>query len=158
PHRTKPLRRAWIASGTEVVMKRTHVRLVALSILVALAAPCLATGPQPTEWPLDRIIANLEERLRVAPDDSLAHYNLGRAHAFAFALERSSLWAVDERPHLADPSTDRGVEVEDLEDQRKLSATTSLGPSELLAHLAEGVRHLRRACEIDEPDVWWRIP
>lgn len=87
-------------------LRKTCLR--ALTLVALLVTPPLATGPMPTEWPLERIIENLEERLRIEPDDALAHYNLGRAHAFAFALETSSLWVSDDRPHLANPATSRG--------------------------------------------------
>ena len=55
-------------------------------ILVAAFPRPMETPP--TEWPLDRLITNLEAHVTAKPLDAVAHYNLGRAHAFAFALER----------------------------------------------------------------------
>ena len=132
-----------------------------VALVVLLVTPCLAHGPMPTEWPLERIIANLEGRLRVDPDDAQAHYSLGRAHGFAFALERTSLWATENRDH--------GPWVEDLEDQVRRAKASQAGgqgpsdplsqhersPSAQLEHLGQGVQHLRKACEIKERG-WWR--
>ena len=53
-------------------MSRSVVCIGVLALAVTTVTPCMATGPQPTNWPLDHIIANLQERLRIAPDDSRA--------------------------------------------------------------------------------------
>src|SRR5262245_33783512 len=88
---------------------QSRIRTVALGLL---ATPCLVHGPEPTEWPLDRIVANLEARLAQSPDDAYAHYCLGRAYGFAFALERSSLLLYEQQ---------RGLTLEELAEQRKLT-------------------------------------
>lgn len=54
--------------------------------------------------------AILEARLAEGHVDGITHYNLGRAHAFAFALERSSLWAI---------GSEEIVWVNDLDTQRR---------------------------------------
>ena len=119
--------------------------LVAAVLLGAVAARAMESAY--SDWPLERIVANLEQRLLSSPDDAQLHYNLGRAHGFAFALERSSLWATDHTPW-----------VKDLDAQRRMAElptmkTKSLGlppptPAELLAHLSKGVQHLRRAYQL----------
>jgi hypothetical protein len=79
------------------------------SILLGVTAARAMEAPD-TDWPLERIVSNLEQRLLGSPDDHRLHYNLGRAHAFAFALERSSLWASD---------TQVGLWIKDLDHQRR---------------------------------------
>lgn len=120
--------------------------------IVAFVAVCttaaLAMGIPPTEWPIKRLIANLEARLVESPDDPQTHYTLGRTHGFAFALERSTLWAAD---------TSSGPWLKDLDWQRRKMSRTkegSLTPSELLVHLTEGVRHLQRACQLNVSLYW----
>lgn len=135
-------------------MQLSQIRFAVLPLLLLLATPCLAHGPLPTDWPLARIIGNLEARLAASPQDAKAHYSLGRAHAFAFALHRSSLLVFEQQS---------GIWVEDLDGQRQRLGENLLdirepGPAEQLAHLTEGVKHLRLACELvsslDFPDIW----
>jgi hypothetical protein len=109
-------------------------------IIAAAWSPIREVGP--TEWPLERMVANLEARLTEAPDDIQARYNLGRAHAFAFALERSTLWAF--------PRDDVRY-VKDWRDQEKRGSQLSLPPltpEQRLVHLTEGVRQLSRVCSM----------
>src|SRR5438045_1332657 len=93
--------------------------IVFLSAILTTAAS-LAMEPASTEWPLERIIANLQERLRESPQDAQTLYNLGRAHAFSFALKRSSLWVYDGAP----------IQIVDLDKQdRKRLPSQSDDPS-----------------------------
>src|SRR5262245_52767988 len=73
---------------------------ICAAVLLLGSPPAKARPPNYSDWPLERIISNLEDRLATAPDDSLHHYNLGRAHGFAFAMERSSLWIAESRDNL----------------------------------------------------------
>src|SRR5262245_29186148 len=113
-----------------------------------LVVPPLVHGTGPTEWPLERIVGNLEKGLASDPGDAAAHYSLGRAHAFAFALKRSSLfvyasWEGSQRPKIADLD-EQDMAVPPRPGEPALPATA---PVDFLAHLAPGVQHLRRACE-----------
>src|SRR5687768_15156447 len=114
--------------------------------LIALVFVLAAPQPRPREvvpsdWPVERFVRNLEAQLAADPEDAGAHYTLGRVHAFAFALERSTLLG---------GGHEQQTWVKSLEVQRKhkpAENATPPTPAERLAHLAEGVRHLRRACE-----------
>jgi hypothetical protein len=107
-------------------------------MLLAGAVSAVPMVLPPTEWPLERIASNLEQALREHPDDNQLHYLLGRALGLSFALERSSLWG-------------GGGWTVDLAEQREHSASTSsVTPAESLAHLASGVLHLRKACELPD--------
>ena len=117
---------------------RRALSLVSAGLFVLLAtATSLAKEASPTEWPLDRIITNLEAKVREAPNYGFAHYNLGRAHAFAFALKSSALWGYREDALL------------DVKERERLpSSGAPLDENTLLAHLAEGIRHLCLANEL----------
>src|SRR5262245_15797719 len=141
---------------TEMSMRTaTAWLMVGAAVLIGVAG-ARAMEMADTDWPLDRIVSNLEQRLAAAPDDPQLHYNLGRAHGFAFALERSSLWTMDTRvgPHLKDLEQQRSRLKLATEKDRKWYAPVALdlpppAPEQLLAHLAQGVQHLRRAVELD---------
>jgi hypothetical protein len=116
---------------------------------IALAAVVLPALPSPKEarpsdWPLERFVRNLEARLRAESEDAGAHYTLGRVHAFAFALERSSLLG---------GGTEEFTWLKDLDEQRRNEAAPLQPPptpEQRITHLREGVRHLQRACELEE--------
>src|SRR5205814_10040560 len=42
-------------------------------------------------WPVERIVENLEQRVKADPSDVEALYTPGRTHAFAFAIESATL-------------------------------------------------------------------
>jgi len=125
-----------------VGMRRRHHRWIGLALL-ALFVP-LARGmaiDMDTLWPVERIVANLEARCAQDPADVSSRYTLGRAHAFAFVLERRSLFAFVDNDGTwlrvwwkQARSVERG---ENPEEPRP-------APSELLAHLGAAVRELTR--------------
>jgi hypothetical protein len=129
-----------------VAMRRHPHRWIGLALLVLLVP--LARGMAidiDTLWPVERIVANLEARCAQDPSDVGSRYTLGRAHAFAFVLERASLFAFvnDDGAWLRDwwkqeRSVERG---ENPEEPRP-------APSELLAHLGAAVRELTRTTEL----------
>ncbi|HVQ27633.1 MAG TPA: hypothetical protein VMV01_20750, partial [Planctomycetota bacterium] len=87
---------------------------------------------------------NLEARLEADADDAGTHYTLGRAHAFAFALERTTLLGSGMAEFMG---------LKDLEAQRAHRSEPTATPQtrdERLAHLSEGVRHLGRACALED--------
>ena len=111
---------------------------------VAWAALPLPKEARPSEWPVERFVRNLEARLAIAPDDGGAHYTLGRVHAFAFALERKTLLGGGDESF---------TWVKDLATQRSRQPevpTPAPTPDERLEHLSEGVRHLSRACVLED--------
>ncbi len=122
--------------------------LIAAVVLVASAVVASAPPPQPkearpSEWPLERFVQNLDARLAAAPEDADAHYTLGRVHAFAFALERTTLLG---------GGSEEFTWLKDLDAQREHVPLPAppMEPDERRAHLAEGVRHLSRACALED--------
>src|SRR5687767_553970 len=98
---------------------RSMAGTVAATGFLLVGAASLPPREAPrSEWPLDRLIVNLEAR--ASPKDAEAHYNLGRAHAFAFALERRSLWAT------GTPTKEESWRgwVVDLDEQRRRNAAS----------------------------------
>jgi hypothetical protein len=121
--------------------RTNHAILIVL--LLAGAAWPRPMEVAPSEWPLDRIVENLERVVKETPNDGEAHYYLGRALGFAFALERSTLWTIWEAAEL----------VSELDEQQAQFGTSArseqVTPAESLERLASGILHLRRACEIE---------
>ena len=119
--------------------------LTSLALAGAAGAPLLhPKEAAPSDWPVERFVRNLEARLAAAPEDADAHYTLGRVHAFAFALERATLLG---------GGSEEFTWLKDLEAQRTHRPEEPAPPptpAERLAHLCEGVRHLRRACELED--------
>src|SRR5262245_13134604 len=72
-------------------MRAWKTRGVALVSAMLAVASAVARESAPTEWPLERIVTNLEAQLAQSPNDPQIEYSLGRAHGFAFALETPSL-------------------------------------------------------------------
>jgi len=112
---------------------------------ILIAAVALSLRPMeigPSDWPVERFVRNLEARLRDAPEDPGAHYTLGRVHAFAFALERSSLFGGgDEELHR--------TYLKDIGDQIQTPSSPAPPPDEALRHLSEGLVHLQRAVTLE---------
>jgi len=97
----------------------------------------------PTNWPIERIAANLERSLAADPDDVDVLYPLARAHAFAFAMGRREL-AVWPRA--------RDVWIGDLVDQERFARRGDpallLDDDELRCHLVEALRLHARVARI----------
>jgi len=129
----------------EVPMLRRSAWVGVALFLAVLAMPGRSRYAGPTDWPLDRLIANLVAQLAEHPFDAPARYQLGRAHAFAFALERTTLRV-------------RGTAVVELAEQPRGTDPTSrpMTQEEKLWHLAQGVTHLRKACESEDAPKWMR--
>ncbi len=117
--------------------------LIAAAVLVAAAPLPRPKEAQPSDWPVERFVRNLEARLATAPEDAGAHYTLGRVHAFAFALERATLLG---------GGSEEFTWLKGLADQRahQPMPAAPMEPLERLAHLSDGLRHLRRACALED--------
>jgi len=116
------------------------VTWLALSVVFMRPPPMEASW---ADWPLERILENLNKRLAEDSTDAAAHYNLGRAYAFAFALERSTLLVY----------TLDVVHLKDHEDQVRYGPTPPGDPppptpERKLELLTEGLSHLRRSIEL----------
>jgi len=100
----------------------------------------------PTDWPLTRIRENLEARLKEDEGDVSAHFNLGRAYAYALSQERTSLDVMEHGELVVAP--------------RQWPANrpgTPLMPPPTAALKLEllkgGLHHLRRAIDLAEAPV-----
>src|SRR5262245_43979806 len=106
-----------------------------LALVLFMTMPCWAHGPVSTDWPVERVAANLEERLKSSPEDASLHYQLGRTLAFAFALERQRFSSAD-LGFTADPS------------KRGSLLSPPPTPEDSIRYLSSAVQHLRRAIEL----------
>jgi len=125
---------------------------------VLLLVAVLAMGGLGSAWaiyaradivdvPVDRIVANLEARLRETPADAELHQALARAHAIAYARGDSTL-RLSRPPSAKDPK--------DPPDERQLASETSAPEvrADVAAdpaaggHLDEAVKHYREAVRL----------
>lgn len=129
-------------------------RLVTWLALSAVFTSPLPKEGLPTEWPLTRIVENLTRHLAEHPEDAAAHYNLGRASAFAFALDRSTVCV---------HGSGAEVLVLDLHRQGRCHRPKDVEPGrpltaqERLDNLAKGVEHLETACALASEDAAFHL-
>ncbi len=129
---------------------RAHCILacVATSALLLHFAPLArAFWLGPSEWPVERLVRNVEARLVEHPDDLDLLYTLGRIHALAFTLESNALAVKDSR--VVDPA----LFTDDIQKHffspggRKRKSGDTPSSSELRLHLEAAIRTLTRAIE-----------
>src|SRR5688572_5775348 len=75
-------------------MRATRLRLLALCALSVAALgvrSALAMLGQPTDWPVERLLANVARYVERHPEVAEGHYCLGRIHVYAFGHELSRL-------------------------------------------------------------------
>ncbi len=121
---------------------KTRVLVIAASaLLIGLSTPrVFGHGVIPESTPVDRIIQNLEARLKDKPDDAEMHYRLGRTHGLAFELKTDtvSVWNRQDPTEIAERCwqwrSDRKEEPHE---------------AQLRAHLSEAIKHLSRALQLD---------
>ena len=133
---------------------------LACSFLLATAA--WAEWALPTDWPVARLVRNLERALERRPDDGTTLYALGRLHAYAFTFASDSVAVFRDAPPADESSDAIEVQPEELDHeiandavQRSVHARAAekSGPhampaAERLAHLEAAVRDLARAREL----------
>ena len=140
-------------------MKRVaHALVLGLVVLLGtLGLPARAWWLGPSNWPIERMLANVERYVARHPEAAEAHYCLGRIHSYAFVFESAQLAvsagkletfveelaaervSLDELARLvARPGLQRGQE----------EALPRVPPEALLRHLDQAVRALRRALEL----------
>jgi len=131
--------------------KRSHALAGVLGVLFAglavRVAPAMWTWLLPTDWPVERLIENLERQVAEHPDDADLHYNLGRVHGYAFAFETEVLGAsaqdMDHSPVLAQRDVQEFFYGRSPGSPRAL-ARARPAPDEILRHLRGALeRHLR---------------
>jgi tetratricopeptide (TPR) repeat protein len=128
-------------------MARVLALVAALALGGADSAWAIYMPVDTVDVPVDRIVANLEARLREAPADAELHQALARAHAIAYARGNSTL-RLSRPPSSKDPK--------DPPDERQLAAETSAPEvrNDVAAdpaardHLDEAVKHYREAVRL----------
>src|SRR5215831_11641150 len=127
-------------------MKRLAVAILACaSAMAALRSTCALAMPIPiTDAPLDRVIANLESKLRDNPDDADVHYQLGRAHALAYSTKRSSIRGFEGAGGF-NPLPPDCRDYDPHPDQAKGEA---LADEQLIGHLKKSVEQLVKAIRL----------
>ena len=153
---------------------------VAALVVMALGGSAWAMFMQPTGMPVDRLVANLGQRLKDHPDDARLTYLLGRVHTYAFVFHNRLVPAFAEdsnEPWVAGTAQAEQFQVQIEEDEKalenlvkngtaqdwqrrrleELRTVRALGPlteAELHTHLVEGLRGHLRAIALDpkEPE------
>jgi hypothetical protein len=131
-----------------------HSRRLRASPLALLALVSLVTTvkaywgwAQPTDWPVERLIENLERQLAERPGDVDLHYNLGRVHSYAFAFETEVLGTVvgSNPASLAERGAQESYYGRVPGSGRGTGRRTHLSPEETLRHLRGAIEHHLRA-------------
>lgn len=128
------------------------MRVLVLVAVLAIGGPGSASAIYApldlVDVPVDRIVANLEARLRETPADAELHQALARAHAIAYARGDSTL-RLSRPPFSAE-------DPKDPPDERQLASQTSApevradvaADPAARGHLDEAVKHYREAVRL----------
>jgi hypothetical protein len=132
-----------------------NTRLAVASFVLLLAVASVGSAEwinSTTEVPVDRVVANLNRRLRENPEDTKAHYVLARIHSMAYARAAAKLHL--EMPGKEDPKGLPGFAPWDSVREkggrkRKLDAAAR-------DHFHRSVHHYEIAVKLapDDPLVW----
>ncbi|HMN41600.1 MAG TPA: hypothetical protein PKE29_12200 [Phycisphaerales bacterium] len=121
--------------------KPSALAITASVLLVVFGtSPAFGHGVIPEATPVDRIIQNLEARLKDKPDDAEMHYRLGRTHGLAFELKTDtvSVWNRQDPTEIAERCW-----------QWKSDPKNEPKDAQLRTHLAEAIKHLSLAIQLD---------
>ncbi|MFO0835595.1 MAG: hypothetical protein U0638_11540 [Phycisphaerales bacterium] len=125
-------------------------RIVVASVALAAGAASIGLAPmfaEPTDAPVDRLVANLTARAKKSPRDGHVYYVLGRAHSVAYIMKTkfvSYYQREDGLPSITD---------DDMQGWRSRSKSNDPPTqAEQIKHLREGVVSFERALELgDDP-------
>ncbi|MCC6677840.1 MAG: hypothetical protein IT436_11900 [Phycisphaerales bacterium] len=123
-----------------------------MTALAGLASPASATGVIPEGTPIERIIQNVEARLKEHPDDAEAFYVLGRAHSLVLQTKNASLLAWNRRDSgLIEPAA-AGWQKHRYDKDR-----IEVPQAELQGHLTAAITNLNRAIELNPGAARYRL-
>lgn len=128
--------------------------LTLLAVVGCAAGMAAGHGMIPRDTPIDRIISNVQERVKEHPNDAHAYYILGRAHALAFEHKNNNVYAWERTDGY------RRYEPAASGWQRQRSRTQEpVVPSEaeLKVHMTEAIRNLNKAIELAPAEGAYRL-
>lgn len=121
---------------------RTKRTLVALAAMLA-AGMAQGHGMIPRDAPAERLIKNLEAKLKDRPDDAESQYRLGRVHLLVLERKSGAIPVWDRRGDETDVPTEGSWSKRGGFGEEKKPA--ELKGQELATHLSEAIKHLNKA-------------
>lgn len=138
------------------ILRGWPVRVV-LGLLIGAFSTASAMFAMPIDAPVGRLLSNAGKYVQEHPDDAQGHYVLGRINALAFILKsrvvdvwdekRTGRWGDEPKKDLPEVASDHfqfGAT-----EWARANPDQRLTRQELLKHLAEAVRGLVRAVDLD---------
>jgi hypothetical protein len=121
--------------------------LIAAAGFVAsvVAAPAFAIFAMATDVPADRLIKNLEKRVKENPDDAAAWYNLARASNYVFSTGSKTVPV---------RGSEDSTTVDTLRSPEKVAGT--LAEAEALGYLRKSIEAYNRAIKLDPMNAMYR--
>lgn len=128
---------------------RSFKRACTAAIMLA-AGMAFGHGMIPRDAPADRLVKNLEAKLKEQPKDAKTRYRLGRVHYLVLELKKSDIPIWEHRHDETDVPTEGGWSRGfDFDDKKK----AELAEKDLLPHLDEAIKNLNKALEL-APGDW----
>lgn len=132
-----------------------HSRMSRIAtLLICAGVACMGPkayghGVIPEHTPIDRLVTNLEAKLKEEPDDANLHYTLGRLHGLAFERHATSVAVYDRKGEIsvADKCWQEGYG----------DTKGTLPDAELKGHLTEAIKHLNKAIELDTTNPMYHL-
>ena len=130
---------------------KTNLLLLAMvfALLVPQAADARYIRPQLEATPVDRLVKNLSEAIKVKPKDVQLRFNLARVHAMAYALKTDQTQIRKGKEHLGAwfgyeprPVPFRAVKTQDAPKQKEAEAQLKLALKEYATVLKMNPKHL----------------
>ncbi len=138
-------------------MRRRTIRLILIGVLVVCPVALLHAEyyvGQLEDVPIDRLIGNLERKLREEPDSAHARYLLARVHSMAFATGQSRFHI---QPGTEIPSFDDGASGIYIPPRAVSVPETPEAKQRREAHLKIAVDLFARALELDPSNLPSRV-